>query len=116
VQHLIDVGSLAYANLSMGKGVLGETNAGFLGVYSRSASDPAVREAIESADIVIAVGVIFADVSTAGFTQRIDPERQIDTRPYGVTGESQKATVHRIDGVRQGMGRKVNEAGISACL
>jgi indolepyruvate decarboxylase len=82
VQRLIDYGSFPYATLSMGKGVLEESRAGFLGVYSGRPSDPAVRDAIESADIVITVGVIFADVLTAGFTQRIDPERLIDIRPF----------------------------------
>ena len=85
VQELIEAGSFSNATLSMGKGVLDENGPGYLGIYSGSASDPEVRSAIESAEAVIAVGVTFADVLTAGFSHQIDSQKLIDIQPFGAT-------------------------------
>lgn len=85
VQELIEAGSFSNATLSMGKGVLDEHGPGYLGIYSGAASTPEVRSVIESADAVIAVGVTFADVLTAGFSHQIDPRKLIDIQPFGAT-------------------------------
>ena len=69
---------MPHSSLLMGKGVLDETKPGFTGTYSGAASDPAVCQAIEEADLVICVGVQFADTITAGFTQRLTRDQTID--------------------------------------
>ena len=85
VRDLIDLGSFPNATLAAGKGVVDEGRPGYLGIYSGSASDAGVRAAIESADVVIAIGAIFADVLTAGFSQRLDRQKLIDIQPCGAT-------------------------------
>jgi indolepyruvate decarboxylase len=85
LQELVDTVPLSYATLSMGKGVLEESAQGFLGIYAGGASEPAVKMAIESAGAVISVGVVFADVLTAGFSHQIDPTRLIDIQPFEAT-------------------------------
>lgn len=73
---------IPHATLLMGKGLFDETQPGFVGTYSGAASPPQVREAIESADAVMCVGVRFTDTITAGFTQHLPVERTIDIQPF----------------------------------
>jgi len=73
---------IPHATLLMGKGLFDETQPGFVGTYSGAASPPNVREAIESAETVICVGVRFTDTITAGFTQQLPVERTIDIQPF----------------------------------
>ncbi|MBS0976035.1 alpha-keto acid decarboxylase family protein, partial [Serratia rubidaea] len=72
---------LPHATLLMGKSVLDETRAGFIGIYSGAASDPQVRQRVEEADATILVGVRLTDTITAGFSQRLSAERCIDIQP-----------------------------------
>lgn len=73
---------LPHATLLMGKGLLNETREGFLGTYCGGASQPSVRGAIESADLVFSVGVLLTDIITGGFTHGLDPEKVIEIKPY----------------------------------
>jgi indolepyruvate decarboxylase len=62
----------------MDKGVLSEAHPQFVGTYSGAASSPAVREAVEGADLVIdAGGVSFNDINTSAYTSQIAPERLV---------------------------------------
>jgi indolepyruvate decarboxylase len=62
----------------MDKGVLSETHPQFVGIYAGAASFPAVREAVEGADLVIDAGsVSFNEINTSAYTSRIDPEKLI---------------------------------------
>lgn len=56
--------AIPHASLLLGKGVLDENRAGFVGTYCGGASDPAVQQSIENADVVINVGVRFTDTIT----------------------------------------------------
>ncbi|PLZ04014.1 indolepyruvate decarboxylase [Burkholderia sp. WAC0059] len=85
VEALIRLGGWASATLSAGKGTLDETIPGFLGLYIGAASEPEVKDAVESADALIAVGTLFFDMATSGFTHRIDERRLIDIQPSGAT-------------------------------
>jgi len=78
---LVAAGGIPYATLSMGKGVLDEDNAGFVGTYSGAASAKPVLAAIEGADLLISVGVRLTDSTTIGFSQQLDPARTIDVQP-----------------------------------
>ena len=82
LRRLIQVGRFPHTTLSMGKGLLDETNPDFLGTYAGRASAPAVRERVIHADVVIAAGVRFTDSTTAGFTQDIVDEGLIDIQPF----------------------------------
>ena len=60
------------------KGVPSEAHPQFVGIYSGAASSPAVREAVEGADVVIdAGGVCFHDINTSAYSNRIPPERLV---------------------------------------
>ncbi|MDC6118109.1 thiamine pyrophosphate-binding protein [Serratia rubidaea] len=72
---------LPHATLLMGKSVLDETRAGFIGIYSGAASDPQVRQRVEEADATILVGVRLTDTITAGFSHQLNAERCIDIQP-----------------------------------
>jgi indolepyruvate decarboxylase len=85
VTELTQLGRLPSATMMTGKSTLDETLPGFLGTYSGAASEPHVREAVESADALIAVGTLFFDISTAGFSHKIDPSRVIDIQPFGAS-------------------------------
>ncbi|MCU6199235.1 MULTISPECIES: alpha-keto acid decarboxylase family protein [Citrobacter freundii complex] len=73
---------MAHATLLMGKGLFDERHPAFVGTYSAGASSDYVRQAIEYADTIICVGTQFVDTLTAGFTQRLPPERTIDVQPH----------------------------------
>ncbi|MGG7668162.1 alpha-keto acid decarboxylase family protein [Yersinia sp. J1] len=73
---------LPYATLLMGKGIVDESRAEFIGTYSAAPSDERIRLTIEGADVVITVGVWFVDTITAGFSQQICTERRIDICPF----------------------------------
>ncbi|WP_110876948.1 alpha-keto acid decarboxylase family protein [Franconibacter helveticus] len=81
LQQWLDDTPLPHASLLMGKGLLDESQPGFVGTYSGAASAPTVREAIEEADLVICVGVQFSDTITAGFTQHLSHSQTIDVQP-----------------------------------
>ena len=82
LRKLLDAGSLPYATLAMGKGVLDETDPRFVGVYGGRASTKSVLKAVEQADVLIGAGVWFTDEITAGFSQKIKPDRYIDLQPF----------------------------------
>lgn len=94
VNALIRAGHLASASVTSGKGIIDETTPGYLGLYVGALSEPFVRDAVESADVVIGAGLRLIDLSTGGFTAKIDPDRLIDLQPHHavVGGE-------RFDGV-----------------
>lgn len=73
---------MAHATLLMGKGLFDERHPAFVGTYSAGASSDYVRRAIEDADTIICVGTQFVDTLTAGFTQRLPPERTIEVQPH----------------------------------
>ncbi len=73
---------IPHATLLLGKGVLDENRTGFVGTYCGGASDPAVKQLIENADVVINVGVRLTDTITAGFTHHLPVEKCIDIQPF----------------------------------
>ncbi|KAF9884844.1 Pyruvate decarboxylase 1 [Aspergillus nanangensis] len=61
----------------MGKGLVDETLPFFRGLYVGQCSEPSVAQIVQSADLIISIGDIQSDLSTAGFTNRIDPHHTI---------------------------------------
>jgi len=75
LRALIDRLGCPFAAMAMDKGVLSEAHPQFVGTYSGAASSPAVREAVEGADLVIdAGGLSFNDINTSAYSSRIPPE------------------------------------------
>jgi indolepyruvate decarboxylase len=81
---LVRVENVASAVTVAAKGLVDESVPGFLGVYIGGFSDESVRSAVEDADVVIGVGLWWADLSSGGFTVKLDPARLIDVQPARV--------------------------------
>src|SRR5438552_1701089 len=78
LRALIETLGCPFAAMAMDKGVLSEAHPQFVGTYSGAASSPAVREAVEGADLVIdAGGVSFNDINTSAYSGRIAPEKLV---------------------------------------
>ena len=81
LNELIRKARLTAAVTTGGKGVLDESAGTFAGLYIGELSTPATRSLVEDADVVIRFGAVENDLSTGGFTTRIDPARCIDIHP-----------------------------------
>lgn len=78
LQQLVSEVKLPFATLLMGKSVLPEQLDGFAGTYAGAASAGETRRIIEECEVTVTVGVLYTDTLTAGFTQQIDPQKNID--------------------------------------
>jgi indolepyruvate decarboxylase len=78
LRALIETLGCPFAAMAMDKGVLTEAHAQFVGTFAGAASSPAVREAVEGADLVIdAGGVSINDINTSAYSSRISPEKLV---------------------------------------
>ncbi len=78
LRTLIEALGCPFAAMAMDKGVLSEAHPQFVGTYLGAASSPAVREAVEGADLVLdAGGVCFNDINTSAYSSRIAPEKLV---------------------------------------
>ncbi len=89
LEALLAADVVPYATLMWGKSLLDESSPNYLGIYAGAASAPAVRTAIEEAPVLVTAGVVFTDMVSGFFSQRIDPARTIDVGQYqsSVAGE-----------------------------
>jgi indolepyruvate decarboxylase len=71
------------AVINAAKAAIDETFAHYLGVYNGKASEPQVREAIETSDCLLAVGYRPIEVTTGDFTASL-PANTIHARGYSV--------------------------------
>lgn len=62
----------------MSKGVINEDHERFVGLYNGNVSVPGVAEAMQSSDLVLALGWWPCDSNTAVFSRKISPENRID--------------------------------------
>ncbi|WP_422928273.1 alpha-keto acid decarboxylase family protein [Singulisphaera sp. PoT] len=66
---LIEALGCPFAAMAMDKAVLSEAHPQFVGMYAGAPSSPAVREAVEGADLVIdAGGVFFSETNTSAYS------------------------------------------------
>jgi indolepyruvate decarboxylase len=75
---LLAAGGLLHASSLWAKSVVDETDPGYLGIYAGSASEPAVRAAIEEAAVLVIAGVQFTDLNSAFFTHKLPRNRTIE--------------------------------------
>src|SRR5262245_13002797 len=71
------------AVIDAAKGVIDETNVHHVGIYNGKASEPEVRQAIETSDCVFAIGHRPIEVTTGDFTASL-PVNTIHARGYSV--------------------------------
>ncbi|ETW24796.1 alpha-keto acid decarboxylase family protein [Mycobacterium gastri] len=85
LEALLAADVVPHATLMWGKSLLDESSPNFLGIYAGAASAKRVRAAIEQAPVLVTAGVVFTDMVSGFFSQRIDPARTIDIGQYQST-------------------------------
>ncbi len=85
LEALLAADVVPHATLMWGKSLLDESAPDFLGIYAGAASAEPVRRAIEDAPVLVTAGVVFTDMVSGFFSQRIDPARTIDVGPQQST-------------------------------
>jgi alpha-keto-acid decarboxylase len=85
LEALLAADEVPHATLMWGKSLVNESSPNFLGIYAGAASSERVRRAIEEAPVLVTAGVVFTDMVSGFFSQRIDPARTIDIAQYQST-------------------------------
>lgn len=75
---LLAADTVPHATLMWGKSLVDESSPNFLGVYVGAASEDSVRERIEEAPVLVTAGVLFTDMVSGFFSERIASARTID--------------------------------------
>jgi len=78
IHQLLDQTGIPFATMNMGKGIINESHAGFMGFYCGDYSTPHVQERIESSDCIVSFGTVMSDFNTGGFTTKIDAKATIE--------------------------------------
>ncbi len=84
VRKLAETMNVPVASTVFGKGAFDESHPQYIGIYGGAFGSPDVREIVESADVVIASGLVWSDTNTANFTAKLNPLRLIDIQPNQV--------------------------------
>ncbi|MFC5142615.1 alpha-keto acid decarboxylase family protein [Actinomycetospora rhizophila] len=79
--RLLAAGPLPHAVTPWAKSLVDESGPRFAGTYTGAASPPATRTAVEDAAVLVVAGVVFTDLDSGMFTQRITRNRTIDVGP-----------------------------------
>jgi alpha-keto-acid decarboxylase len=85
LEALLGADVVPHATLMWGKSLVDESTPEYLGIYAGAASAESVRRAIEDAPVLVTAGVVFTDMVSGFFSQRIDPTRTIDVAPQQST-------------------------------
>jgi indolepyruvate decarboxylase len=89
VQQLALRLNVPVASLLLGKSSIDERHPNYIGVYGGAFGSEQVRNIVECADCVIAVGMIWSDTNSANNTAKLDRLRLVDIQPEFVrVGES----------------------------
>jgi indolepyruvate decarboxylase len=78
LEALLAADVVPHATLMWGKSLVDENSPNFVGIYAGAASAEPVRRAIEEAPVLVTAGVVFTDMVSGFFSQRIDPAKTID--------------------------------------
>jgi indolepyruvate decarboxylase len=78
LEALLAADTVPHATLMWGKSMVDESAPEFLGIYAGASSAEPVRRAIEDAPVLVTAGVLFTDMVSGFFSQRIDAARTID--------------------------------------
>ncbi|MCX3068217.1 alpha-keto acid decarboxylase family protein [Cetobacterium somerae] len=78
----IESAKIPCTTLSMGKGVIDETSKYFMGTYNGVLSNDTIKKVAENTDLLLMIGAVFTDSTTAGF-KMINPKIDlIEIHPY----------------------------------
>lgn len=81
VRQLADAMNIPVATMMFGKGAFDESHSNYIGVYGGSFGSSEVQTAVEQADCVIAVGMVWADSNTGTYTAKLNPLVTVDIQP-----------------------------------
>ncbi|MDD4013375.1 MAG: thiamine pyrophosphate-binding protein [Candidatus Omnitrophica bacterium] len=82
--EFLERSELPFVTGVLGKSVVSENHPQFIGVYAGGMSPDDVREAVEGADCVIAIGSYLMDIATGIFTHHIDPNQSVVMSPDNI--------------------------------
>ncbi|MFD8418849.1 alpha-keto acid decarboxylase family protein [Streptomyces sp. NPDC059466] len=85
LQQFLDATGLPFATMMADKGVLGEDQPAYVGMYDGKLMNESVRRFVEDGDVVVLVGAMMHDFNTGAFTANLDPGRTIDIRHHHVS-------------------------------
>ncbi|MFB9752541.1 alpha-keto acid decarboxylase family protein [Paenibacillus hodogayensis] len=86
------------ASLLLGKSSFDERHPNYIGVYGGAFGSEQVKHIVESADCVIAVGMVWTDINSGNETAKLDRLRLVDIQPeYVRVGESRYEPVMAAD-------------------
>ncbi|WP_438350614.1 alpha-keto acid decarboxylase family protein [Paenibacillus sp. FA6] len=98
VRKLAESMNVPVASTLFGKGAFDESHPMFIGMYGGLFGSSAVRSTVESADCVIAVGLVWADTNMANFTAKLNPLQMVEIQPNMVKiGEAEYPNVQATD-------------------
>lgn len=110
-RELLKGSGLPFATLAWGKTLADESDPHFLGIYSGAASSQSLRDAVEGADALLAVGVEFTDNTTAGFSVETDPARMVEVSRFESRVGGQVFTPLALETALEVLGRVLGEVG-----
>jgi indolepyruvate decarboxylase len=84
VQQLAVSLNVPAASMILGKSGFDERHPNYIGVYGGAFGSEQVRNIVESAGCVIAVGMIWTDINTANYTAKLDRLRLVDIQPESI--------------------------------
>ncbi|WP_373138843.1 alpha-keto acid decarboxylase family protein [Mycobacterium marinum] len=114
LEALLSADVVPHATLMWGKSLLDESSANFLGIYAGAASAEPVRKAIECAPVLVTAGVVFTDMVSGFFSQRIDPARTIDIGQYQSSVADQVFAPLEMGAALQAVATILTKRGISS--
>ncbi len=114
LEALLSADVVPHATLMWGKSLLDESSANFLGIYAGAASAEPVRKAIEQAPVLVTAGVVFTDMVSGFFSQRIDPARTIDIGQYQSSVADQVFAPLEMGAALQAVATILTKRGISS--
>lgn len=114
LEALLAADVVPHATLMWGKSLLDESSPNFLGIYAGAASAERVRAAIEGAPVLVTAGVVFTDMVSGFFSQRIDPARTIDIGQYQSSVADQVFAPLEMSAALQALATILTGRGISS--
>lgn len=81
VQEIVEKMNIPVATMMMGKGSFDESHKNYIGSYAGEFGSAQVRNVIEAADCILAIGPIWNDYNTGSFTAKLNPLNIIEIQP-----------------------------------
>ncbi|NIQ01912.1 MAG: alpha-keto acid decarboxylase family protein [Nitrospinaceae bacterium] len=105
--QLAETSQLPVAATIMGKSVINERHPLYQGVYQGMVGPAETREQIESADLLITLGVMFTDINLGMYTAQLDPNRMVQVNQGEITIKHHKYSRITLKDFMNGLGRRV---------